>query len=180
MNAVIKAEVQRLLEAGHIQEVQYSDWLCNVVLVEKSPGKWRMCNDFTSLNKFCPKDPYPLPRIDQLVDSTAGCSLLSFMDAFQGFYQIRMASEDVAKTAFVTREGIYCFKVMPFGLRNAGATYQRLVNRMFREEIGKTMEVYVDDMLVKSEKEVDHIRHLQRCFDILRKYHMKLIGRAHV
>ena len=91
MNEVIKAEVNRLLEAGHIRELRYSDWICNVVLVEKSPGKWRMCNDFTDLNRFCPKDPYPLPRIDQLVDSTAGCALLSFMDAFQGFYQIRMS-----------------------------------------------------------------------------------------
>ena len=145
-----------------------------VVLVKKGPGKWRMCNDFTGLNKYCPKDPYPLPRIDQLVDSTAGCELLSFMDAFQGFYQIRMAPEDVGKTAFVTKEGVYCFRVMPFGLRNAGATYQRLVNRMFQEEIGKTMEVYIDDMLIKSEREEDHIEHMKKCFGILRKFGMKL------
>ena len=86
-----------------------------------------MCNDFTDLNRFCPKDPYPLPRIDQLVDSTAGCALLSFMDAFQGFYQIRMAEEDIEKTAFITDFGVYCFNVMPFGLRNTGATYLPMI-----------------------------------------------------
>ena len=112
-DAIIAAEVERLIHAGHIEEIQYSNWICNVVLVEKSPDKWRMCNDFTSLNKHCPKDPYPLPRIDLLVDSTAGCALLSFMDAFQGFYQIKMAKEDIAKTAFITAGGVYCFKVMP-------------------------------------------------------------------
>ena len=133
-----------------------------------------MCNDFTRLNKYCPKDPYPLPRIDQLVDSTAGCALLSFMDAYQGFYQIRMAKEDIERTAFFAAGAVYCFVVMPFGLKNAGATYQRLVNKMFAEEIGKTMEVYVDDMLVKSKTEEDHIAHLSKCFSILRKYGMKL------
>lgn len=133
-----------------------------------------MGNDFTRLNKFCPKDPYPLPRIDQLVDSTAGCALLSFMDAYQGFYQIRMAQEDIKKTAFFATGGVYCFKVMPFGLKNAGATYQRLINKMFKHKFGKTMEVYVDDMLVKSRTEEEHIEHLSNCFSILRKYGMKL------
>ena len=119
---IIAAEVEQLLKAGHIREAQYSEWLCNVVLVQKSPEKWCMCNDFTTLNQYFPRDPYPLPRIDTLVDSTAGCALLSFMDAFQGFYQIKMAKEDIAKTAFVRAGGVYYYNVMPFGLRNAGAT----------------------------------------------------------
>ena len=85
-----------------------------------------------------------------------------------------MAQEDVKKTAFFAAGGIYCFKVMLFGLKNAGATYQRLVNLMFKEEIGKTMEVYVDDMLVKSKTEEQHIEHLNKCFCILRMYGMKL------
>lgn len=134
--------------------------------MEKSPSKWRMCNEFTSLNRLCPKDPYPLTMIDQLVDSMPGCALLSFMDAFQRFYQIRMPEEDIAKIAFITSGGVYCFKVMPFGLRNAGATYQRLMNLRFREEIGKSMEVYVDDILVKNKEVADHISHLERCFKI--------------
>ena len=97
-----------------------------------------MCVDFTDLNKACPKDSFPLPRIDQLVDSTAGHKLLTFMDTFSGYNQIKMAKEDQEKTAFITSQGLYFYKVMPFGLKNAGATYQRLVNKMFGQQIGRT------------------------------------------
>ena len=136
--------------AKFIREVYYSDWLANVVMVKKANGKWRLCVDFTDLNKTCPKDSYPLPRIDQLVDSTVGHKLLSFMDAFSEYNQIRMDKVDQEKTSFVTSQGLFCYKVMPFSLKNAGATYQRLVNHMFRSQIGRNVEVYVDDMLVKS------------------------------
>ncbi|KAL0362158.1 UNVERIFIED_CONTAM: Retrovirus-related Pol polyprotein from transposon opus [Sesamum calycinum] len=95
-----------------------------------------MCIDFTDLNKACPKDSYPLPRIDALIDSMSGCELMSFLDAFQGYNQIRLAHDDQEKTSFVTDQGIFYYNVMPFGLKNAGATYQRLVNNMFREQIG--------------------------------------------
>ena len=108
-----------------------------------------MCVDFTDLDKACPKDNYPLPRIDQLVDSTAGHRLLNFMDAFYGYNQIRMDETDQEKTSFVTSQGLFCYKVIPFGLKNAGAMYQRLVNHMFRPQIGRNVEVYVDDILVK-------------------------------
>ncbi|KAL0373262.1 UNVERIFIED_CONTAM: Retrovirus-related Pol polyprotein from transposon gypsy [Sesamum radiatum] len=131
-NRIIEEEVSKLREAGYVLEVQYTDWLANIVVVPKASGKWRMCTDFTDLNKACPKDPYPLPRIDLLVDSTAGYELFSMMDAYQGYHQIFMAEEDRIKTSFVTDRGIYCYNVMPFSLKNAGATYQRLVNRMFR------------------------------------------------
>ncbi|KAL2246278.1 UNVERIFIED_CONTAM: Retrovirus-related Pol polyprotein from transposon opus [Sesamum indicum] len=137
-------------------------------------AKWRMCTDYTDLNKACPKDPYPLSRIDLLVDSTTGCALFSMMDAYQGYHQIFMAKEDAEKTAFVTEKGVYCYNVTPFGLKNAGATYQRLVNRMFKYHIGSTMEVYVDDMLVKSKQECDHLTNLRMAFDIIRSYGMKL------
>ena len=130
--------------------------------------------DFTDLNKACPKDSYPLPRIDQLVDSTAGHRLLSFMDAFFGYNQIRMDETDQEKTSFVTSQGLFCYKVMPFGLKNVGATYQRLVNHMFRPQIGRNVEVYVDDMLVKSQDEEIHLDDLQETFDTLRQYNMKL------
>ncbi|KAL0345773.1 UNVERIFIED_CONTAM: Retrovirus-related Pol polyprotein from transposon gypsy [Sesamum radiatum] len=133
-----------------------------------------MCTDFTYLNKACPNDPYPLPRIDLLVDSTAECALFSMMDAYQGYHQIFMAEEDRDKTSFVTEKGVYCYNVMPFGLKNAGATYQKLVNRMFKEVIGSTMEIYVDDMLVKSRMEEEHLRHLESTFAIMRTYGMKL------
>ena len=91
-----------------------------------------MCVDFTDLNKACPKDSYPLPRIDQLMDSIVGHQLLSFMDAFLGYNRILMDEADQEKTSFITSQGLFCYKVMPFGLKNAGATYQRLVNHMFR------------------------------------------------
>ena len=107
--------------------------------------------DFTDLNKACPKDSYPLPRIDQLVDSTAGHRLLSFMDAFSRYNQIRMDEANQEKTSFVISQSLFCYKVMPFGLKNANATYQRLVNHMFRPQIGRNVEVYVDDILVKSQ-----------------------------
>ena len=138
--AVIE-EVTKLLTVGFIREVYYPDWLANVVLVKKANGKWRMCVDFTDLNKACPKNSFPLPRINQLVDSTVGHKLLTFIDAFSGYSQINMAEEDQEKTAFITSQGLYCYKVMPFGLNNAGATYQRLVNKMFNKQIGKNMEL---------------------------------------
>ena len=119
----IKEEVQKLTIAKFIREVYYPDWLANVVMVKKANGKWRMCVDFTDLNKVYPKDSYPLPRIDYLVDSTAGYKLLSFMDAFSGYNQIRMDKADQEKTSFVTSQGLFCYKVMPFGLKNVGATY---------------------------------------------------------
>ncbi|KAL0413610.1 UNVERIFIED_CONTAM: Retrovirus-related Pol polyprotein from transposon gypsy [Sesamum radiatum] len=157
-NRIIEEEVIKLMEAGYISEVQYTDWLANVVVVPKASGKWCMCTDFTDLNKECLKDPYPLPRIDLLVESTAGYGLFSMMDACQGYHKIFMAKEDRIKTSFITDRGIYCFNVMPFGLKNAGATYQRLVNKMFKDQVGTTKEVYVDDMLVKSRREEDHLK----------------------
>ena len=142
----INEEVSKLLQAGAIREVEYPEWLANVVLVKKANGKWRLYIDFTDINKACPKDSFPLPRIDLIVDATAGHELLSFMDAFSGYNQISMDPGDQEKTSFVTAQGTYYYLVMPFGLKNAGAMYQRLVNRMFQKQIGTTMEVYIDDM----------------------------------
>ncbi|KAL0400401.1 UNVERIFIED_CONTAM: Polyprotein P3 [Sesamum radiatum] len=133
-----------------------------------------MCIDFRDLNKACPKDFYPLPRIDQLVDSTSGCELLSMMDASQGYHQIMLDPEDRKKVSFITSEGIFCYVVMPFGLKNAGATYQRLVDKIFCPQIGRNVEVYVDDMLVKSKKAEDHTKDLEETFSVLRKYKLKL------
>ena len=126
----VTEEVTKLLTVSFIKEVYYPDWLVNVVLVKKENWKWRMCVDFTDLNKACPKDSFPLPRIDQLMDSIA---LLTFMDTFSRYNQIKMAEEDQEKTAFITSQGLYCYKVIPFGLKNAEAAYQRLVNKMFNK-----------------------------------------------
>ena len=165
----VNDEVDKLLKAGSITEVKYPDWLANPVVVKKKNGKWRVCIDFTDLNKACPKDSYPLPHIDRLVEATTGNELLSFMDAFSGYNQILMHKDDREKTSFITDRGTYCYKVMPFGLKNAGATYQRTVNEMFKEQLGRTVEVYIDDMQVKSLKAPDHVQHLRPCFDVLNK-----------
>ena len=143
-------------------------------MVKKSNGKWRMYVDFTDLNKACPKDSYPLPRIDTLVDSTTRHKLPSFMDAFSGYNQIKMNEEDQEKTSFITSQGLFCYKVMSFELKNAGATYQRLMNKMFAHQIGRNVQVYVDDMLVKSLRKNDHLNDLHETFDTLRSYNMKL------
>ena len=119
----IVEEVRKMLEAGFIREVYYPDWLANVVMVKKANGKWRMCVDFTDLNRACPKDNYPLPRIDTLVDLSARHELLNFMDVFSGYNQIKMNEEDQERTSFVTSQGLFCYKVMSFRLKNAGATY---------------------------------------------------------
>ena len=123
-NQIINKEVEKLLSIGSVREVYYPDWLANVVVVPKKNGKHRVCIDFTDLNKACPNDSFPLPHIDSLVDATSGHELLSFMDAFSGYNQILMHPEDQEKTAFITERGTYCYKVMPFGLKNAEATYQ--------------------------------------------------------
>jgi hypothetical protein len=133
-----------------------------------------MCIDLTDLNKACPKDYYPLPNIDQLVDATAGHELLSLMDAYSGYNQIKMHPDDEEKTSFITDYGTFCYTVMPFGLRNAGATFQFGVDTMFKPLLGNTMSAYVDDLLVKSRRREDHVEDLQEAFNLMRKYNVRL------
>ncbi|XP_058099817.1 uncharacterized protein LOC131244188 [Magnolia sinica] len=170
----IADEVSILLDAGFIEEVHYPDWISNVVLVKKANEKWWVCVDYSDLNKARLNDSFPLPWIDQLVDSTAGHELLSFLDAYSGYNQIAMHPPDRQKTTFITDKGLYCYRVMPFDLKNAGATYQRPVNQIFTKQIGHIMEVYVDDRLVKSIKASDHLADLRETFTILQEYQMKL------
>jgi len=133
---VVREETEKLLKADHIREIQYLEWLANVMLVKKASGKWKKCVDFTDLNKVCLKDSYPLPSINALVDSTTGCRLLSFLDAFSSYNQIMMHLRDECKTTFMTELSCYCYKVMPFGVKNAGATYQRLMDRVLAAMLG--------------------------------------------
>jgi hypothetical protein len=120
----IRAELACLVSVWFIKEVLHSEWLANPVLVlKKNKIEWHMCIDYTDLNKHCPKDPSELPRIDQVVGSTAGCSILSFLDCYSGYHQINLAKEDEEKTAFITPFGAFCYTSMPFGIKNAGATY---------------------------------------------------------
>ena len=132
------------------------------------------CVDFTDLNKACPKDPFPMPRIDQLVDATVGHPRMSFLDAFQGYHQIPLATDDQEKTAFVTHVGNYYYKVMPFGLKNVGSTYQRMITKMFEPQLGKNVEDYIDDMVVKSKLVSQHLTDLANIFEILRRHKLRL------
>ena len=167
-------EVNKLLATNFIKEVYHFEWLVNIVMAEIANGKWRICVYFTDLNGACPKDNFLLPRIDQLVDSTVGHKLLTFMDAFFRHNQIQMTEEDQEKTAFIISQRLYCYRVMPFGLKNVGETYQRLVNQMFSKQIGRNVEVYVDGMHVKSREEQNHLNDLEETFNTLRQYSMKL------
>ena len=116
-----------------------------------------MCVDFTDLNKACLKDPFPMPKIDQLVDATVSHPRMSFLDAFQGYHQMPLALDDQEKTAFVIPIGNYQYKVMPFCLKIAGSTYQRMMTRMFESPLRKNIEIYIDDMVVKSKVVSEHL-----------------------
>ncbi|GAU29444.1 hypothetical protein TSUD_150140 [Trifolium subterraneum] len=167
--AAITEEVAKLKEAGFIEEIKYPTWLENVVMVKKASGKWRMCVDFTDLNKSCPKDPYPLPNIDRIIDGASGYKTLSFMDAYSSYNQIKMHPMDAQHTTFMFNTCNYFYNVMPFGLKNAKATYQRLMDRVFLEQIGKNLEVYIDDMVVKTQKEGEHDKDLDDILKSVRK-----------
>ncbi|GJZ27783.1 reverse transcriptase domain-containing protein, partial [Tanacetum coccineum] len=149
----VRKEVEERTRVGILRETVHQTWVANPVKVKKSDGGWRMCVNFTDINKACPKDCYPLPEIDFKVESLLGFRLKCFLDAYKGYHQIQMAEEDEDKTTFFAGEGVYCYQKMPFGLKNAGATYQRLVDKVFNDQIGRNIEAYVDDMVIKSTSE---------------------------
>jgi hypothetical protein len=163
-----KAEVHFLLEANFIEPVTYPTWLANVVMVQKKSGKWRMCIDFTSLNKACPNDNFPLPRIDKIVDSAAGCEVMSLLDCFSGYHQIYMKDEDKASTSFITPFGTYCFIRMLEGLKNAGSTFSRLTKTVLESQVGQNIFTYVDDIVIASKNKEDHLAGLAETFTNMR------------
>jgi hypothetical protein len=167
---VAQAEVQKLLDAGVICEVQYPEWLANVVMVSKKNGKWRMCIDFTILNKTYPKDEYPLPRIDTLVDATTCSKMLSMLDCFSGYHQIFLNKTDEEKTTFTTPFGTYCYVRMPESLRNVGCTFNRMIKKVPGDQLGRNISAYVDDVVVRSKKKEDHIQDLRETFANLRRH----------
>nr|GEW80326.1 reverse transcriptase domain-containing protein [Tanacetum cinerariifolium] len=170
----IQAEVQKLVEVGIMRQVYYHDWLSNPVMVKKHDGSWRMCVDFTDLNKACPQDCYPLPKIDWMVESLCGYPFKCFLDAYKGYHQIQLAEAEEEKTVFHTGHGVYCYTKMPFSLKNAGATYQLLMDKAFEGQVGRNIEVYVDDLVVKSHTEAEMVRDIEETFLTLRKVNMKL------
>jgi hypothetical protein len=169
------AKLHRLENIGFIREIKASTWVSNPVIVPKKNTKVRwVCVDYTSLNKHCPKDPFPLPRIDQIIDDTAGCARLSFLDAYSGYNQIKLKKEDEEKTAFITPYDVFCYQVMPFGLKNAGATYQRMIQNCLGSQIGRNIEVYIDDVVITTRNEEALISDLKETFDNLDRYKLKL------
>ncbi|GKU98669.1 hypothetical protein SLEP1_g11642 [Rubroshorea leprosula] len=171
---VIKEEAENLLQASFIRRVNYCEWVTNPMLVKKANGKWRRCIDYTNLNQACPKDCYPMPNINKLVEATFGNERLSLLDAYFRYHQVPMAPDDEENTSFYAGNEIYCYAMMPFGLKNAGATYQKMVTIMFRAQIDRNLEVYVDDIVVKSLKVEDHLANLDETFTNLRKNKMRL------
>jgi hypothetical protein len=167
-------EVKRLLSAGVIREVTYPEWLANTVMVKKANGKWRMCIDFTDLNKACPKDEFPLPRIDSLVDAATSSELMSLVDCYSGYHQIWMKKEDEPKTSFITSSGTYCYLRIPEGLKNAGGSFSRMTTKVLHSQIGRNVLTYVDDIIVKSTKQENHIANLQETFASFRQAGLKL------
>ncbi|XP_028242244.1 uncharacterized protein LOC114420585 [Glycine soja] len=170
----IKEEVKKQFDAGFLAVARYPEWVANIVPVPKKDGKVRMCVDYRDLNRASPKDNFPLPHIDILVDNTANFALCSFMDGFSGYNQIKMAPEDMEKTTFVTLWGTFCYKVMSFGLKNAGATYQRAMVALFHDMMHQEIEVYVDDIIAKSKSEEEHLVNLRKLFERLKKYQLRL------
>jgi hypothetical protein len=152
-----KAEVHRLLEANFIEPIAYPMWLANVVMVQKKSGKWRMCIDFTSFNKACPKDNFPLPRIDKIVDSAARCEVMSLPDCFSGYHQIYMKEKDKASTSFITPFGTYYFIRMPEGLKNVGSIFSRLTKTVLESQVGRNIFTYVDDIVIASKNKANHL-----------------------
>jgi len=174
MSLKIKEEVRKQFDAGFLVVARYPEWVANIILVPKKDGKVRMCVDYRDLNQASPKDNFPLPHIDIPVYNTTKFSLFSFMDGFSGYNQIKMAPEDVEKTTFVTLWGTFCYKVMAFGLKNVGATYQCAMVALFHDMMHKEIEVYVDDTIAKSRTEDEHLVNLRKLFGRLRKYQLKL------
>jgi hypothetical protein len=166
-----KKEVERLIDANFIRPCRYVKWISNIVPVYKKYGKMRVCIDFRDLNRATPMDGYPMPVADLLVDAAAVHKVISFMDGNAGYNQICMAIEDISKTAFRCpgHIGLFEWIVMTFGLKNAGATYQRAMNYIFHELIGKIVEIYIDDVVIKSLNHDSHLEDVKRTIESTRK-----------
>jgi len=172
----IEAEKTKLIEAKFIRQCRYAEWISNVVPVYKKNGKLRVCIDFRNLNKATLMDGYPMPVADLLVGAAARHRIISFMDGNAGYNQIFMAQNDIHKTTFrcLGHVGLFQWIVMTFGLKNVGATYQRAMNFIFHEFIDKLVEIYIDDVVVKSGDFTKHLADLQKVLECTRKHGLKM------
>jgi hypothetical protein len=163
-----------MLDARFIREVHHPRWLANPVVIAKAGGKLRMCTDYTSLNKACPKDPFPLPRIDQIIDSTSACDLMCFLDAYSDFHQIPMSKEDEEHTIFITVDGLFSYVSMPYGLKIALPTFVRAMHKTFGDPIRDLIVVYADDIVVKIKSRSSLLDNHTIVFDSLHSTRTKL------
>ena len=171
---LVKAKLEKLLKAGFIRAIDYVEWISKIVLVSKHDKSIRVCMDFRDLNLACPKDDFPLPNIDMIVDMMAGYEMYSLMDGFSGYNQIKIAPEDQEKTTFSCAWGNFYWNMMPFGLKNVGAIYKRAIITIFHDMMHKTMEDYVDDTLVKSAQHHTHLQDLGPILDRMEKFSLRL------
>jgi hypothetical protein len=172
----VKKEVEKMLEVGFIRPCRYAEWISNVVPVQKKDGRWRVCVDLRDLNRATPKDEYPMPVTDTLINAVAGHKILCFMDGNAGYNQISMAPKDIHKTMFrVPRAvGLFEYVVMTFGLKNASATYQRAMNYIFHDLIRKLVEIYIDNIMVKSASVAGHLGDVQQVLERTRRFELKM------
>jgi hypothetical protein len=167
----IKRKIAKLLADGFIKEVIHPEWVANPILVKKKNNEWRMCVDYTTSTA---QRTIWAARIDQVIDSTAGCVLLYFLDCYSGYHQIALKKEDQIKTSFITPYGTYAYKTMSFGLKNARATYQRAIQMCFADQLHRNVEAYVDDVVIKTRESSDLIADLEETFSSLRRFRWKL------
>jgi hypothetical protein len=170
----IIAEVEKLINAGFIKEVQYPQWLTNIVPVMKKNGQVQVCVDFHDLNRACPKDDFPIPITEMVVDATTGYGAMSIMDGSSGYNQIKMNEHDAMDTAICTLKGNFYYTVMPFGMKNAGATYQRVMTIVLHDLIHQSVECYIDDIVVKTRERQNHQDDLRVVFNRLQKHQLKM------
>ncbi|GKE21334.1 reverse transcriptase domain-containing protein, partial [Tanacetum coccineum] len=171
---VVNKEVEEWLKFEIVKRVRYPSWVANPILVKKADDSWRICINFKDLNTACPKDLYPLPKIDWKIESLMGFKYNCFLDAYKGYHHIQMSRKDEEQMAFHTDEIVFCYTKMPFELKNAKATYQRLVDTIFEGQIGRNLEAYVDDMVIKSKMEQDLTQDVKETLLTLKKVNMKL------
>jgi hypothetical protein len=171
---LIQAELKKMLDAGIIAPTRHSAWCSNLVVVRKKNGGIRLCIDFRNLNLACIKDNYPLPNMETLLQRVTGSKIMSMLDGFSGYNQVLVRKEDQNKTTFTTPWGTFEYLRMPFGLLNAGATFQRAMDFAFHKLMGKIIKIYQDDLIVFSKERFDHISHLRQVFERCRKYGISL------